>query len=74
MAKKWVKFPHADKAYVHDAAGLKKHWARLHRGDCEPLPKDADALDAWASLPRRRVRARRSRRASRPAARASTPR
>ena len=20
---------------------LKKHWARLHKGDCEPLPKDA---------------------------------
>jgi tetratricopeptide (TPR) repeat protein len=50
MAKKWVKFPHADKAYVHDAAGLKKHWARLHRGDCEPLPKDAGALEAWAKF------------------------
>ena len=32
MAKKWVKFPHADKAYAHDAAGLKKLWARLHKG------------------------------------------
>ena len=31
----------------YDAAGLKKAWARLHRGDCEPLPKDAGALDAW---------------------------
>jgi tetratricopeptide (TPR) repeat protein len=47
MAKKWTKFPHADKAYVYDAAGLKKHWARLHRGDCEPFPKDADVQDAW---------------------------
>jgi tetratricopeptide (TPR) repeat protein len=47
MAKKWAKFPHADKAYVYDAAGLKKHWARLHRGDCEPFPKDADVLEAW---------------------------
>jgi tetratricopeptide (TPR) repeat protein len=47
MAKKWAAFPHPDKAYVHDAAGLKKHWARLHRGDCEPLPKDAAGLDAW---------------------------
>jgi tetratricopeptide (TPR) repeat protein len=26
---------------------LKKHWARLHRGDCEPLSKDAAVLDAW---------------------------
>ena len=50
MARKWVKFPHPDKAYVHDAAGLKKHWARLHKGDCEPLPKDADVLAAWAAF------------------------
>ncbi len=47
MAKKWARFPHADKAYLYDAAGLKKHWSRLHRGDCEPLPKDAAVLDAW---------------------------
>ena len=47
MAKKWSKFPHADKAYAHDAAGLKKTWQRLHKGDCEPMPKDADVLDAW---------------------------
>ena len=47
MAKKWSKFPHADKAYAHDAAGLKKTWPRLHKGDCEPMPKDADVLDAW---------------------------
>jgi len=47
MTKKWAAFPHPEKAYMHDAAGLKKAWARLHRGDCEPLPKDAGALDAW---------------------------
>lgn len=47
MAKKWAKFPYADKAYAYDDAGLEKHWARLHKGDCEPLPKDAGALDAW---------------------------
>jgi tetratricopeptide (TPR) repeat protein len=47
VAKKWSKFPHADKAYVYDAAGLKKHWPRLHKGDCEPLPKDAAVLEAW---------------------------
>jgi len=47
MAKKWVKFPHADKAYVYDAAGLKKQWARLHKGDAEPFQKDADVLEAW---------------------------
>jgi tetratricopeptide (TPR) repeat protein len=47
MAKKWMKFPHADKAYVYDGASLKQHWARLHRGDCEPFPKDPGAVDAW---------------------------
>ncbi len=47
MARKWTKFPHPDKTYAYDAAGLKKHWARLHRGDCEPFPRDAAVLDAW---------------------------
>jgi tetratricopeptide (TPR) repeat protein len=47
MAKKWAKFPHADKAYAYDAAGLKKQWARLHKGDAEPFPKDAGVLEAW---------------------------
>ena len=47
MARKWSKFPHADKAFAYDAAGLRKHWARLHRGDAEPLPKDSGALEAW---------------------------
>ena len=50
MAKKWAQFPHADKAYIYDPAGLKKHWARLHRGDCEPLPNDADVLGAWQAF------------------------
>jgi tetratricopeptide (TPR) repeat protein len=47
MTKKWTKFAYADKAYQHDAAGLKKHWPRLHKGDGEPFPKDAAVLDAW---------------------------
>jgi len=47
VAKKWVKFPHADKTYVYDAGGLKKHWPRLHKGDCEPFPKDAAVQEAW---------------------------
>ncbi len=47
MAKKWVKFPHADKAYAFDGAGLKKHWPRLHKGDCEPYPGDAAVAEAW---------------------------
>jgi len=47
MAKKWTKFPHAAKAYDYDGASLKQHWARLHKGDCEPFPKDGGAVEAW---------------------------
>lgn len=47
MAKQWAKFPHSQGAYTHDVATLGKQWARLHRGDCEPMPKDAKALDVW---------------------------
>jgi len=47
MAKKWAAFPYPDTAFVFDAAGLKKNWSRLHRGDCEPLPKEPAALEAW---------------------------
>ena len=43
---KWNPFPHPG-AYAFDAASLTKHWARLHRGDCEPLPQDAAVLKAW---------------------------
>ncbi|MDB5966818.1 MAG: hypothetical protein JWQ72_3318 [Polaromonas sp.] len=43
---KWTAFPHAGD-YTFDAASLKKNWARLHQGDCEPLPKDAAVLQAW---------------------------
>ncbi len=43
---KWTAFPHAGD-YSFDAASLKKGWARLHQGDCEPLPKDAAVLQAW---------------------------
>jgi hypothetical protein len=46
MTKKWTKFPHADKAYTFDAAGLKRI-GRSFPGDGEPLPKDAAVLDAW---------------------------
>ncbi len=43
---KWTAFPHAGD-YSFDATSLKKGWARLHQGDCEPLPKDAAVLQAW---------------------------
>jgi tetratricopeptide (TPR) repeat protein len=47
MAKPWLKFPHAEKAYLYDGASLKREWSRLHRGDCEPFPKDTAVLEAW---------------------------
>ncbi len=47
MAKKWVKFPHADPAFAYAGPALRKAWNRLHRGDAEPFPKDAALADAW---------------------------
>lgn len=44
---KWTAFPYDAADYTYDAAALKKHWARLHAGDAEPLPKDAAVLAAW---------------------------
>jgi hypothetical protein len=44
---KWTAFPHLGE-YPFDAAGLKKHWARLHAGDAEPFPNDRAVLEAWA--------------------------
>jgi urease accessory protein UreF len=45
---RWTAFPHDKSDYTYDAAALKKHWARLHAGDAEPLPKDDKVLAAWA--------------------------
>ena len=45
---KWTAFPYDSAEYTYDAAALKKHWARLHAGDAEPMPKDDKVLAAWA--------------------------
>jgi tetratricopeptide (TPR) repeat protein len=47
---KWTGFPHAEKAYEYTAASLRKQWDRLHRGDCEPFPKDDEAQQAWIAF------------------------
>ena len=47
MSTHWTAFPHAATAFQYASAALKKHWARLHRGDCEPWPDDTRAQDAW---------------------------
>ena len=43
----WAAFPYKDKAYTYAGAALKKHWNRLHKGDCEPFPRDEAAQEAW---------------------------
>jgi tetratricopeptide (TPR) repeat protein len=45
---KWTAFPYDAADYTYDAAALKKHWARLHKGDAEPFPKDEAVLAAWS--------------------------
>ena len=45
---KWTAFPYDADDYTYDAAALKKHWTRLHKGDAEPFPKDEAVLAAWA--------------------------
>jgi tetratricopeptide (TPR) repeat protein len=44
---KWKAFPYPAKSFVYAADALKKAWGRLHRGDCEPWPRDAKAQEAW---------------------------
>lgn len=43
---RWTAFPHAGD-YAFDAATVTRDWARLHQGDCEPLPQEAAVLQAW---------------------------
>jgi tetratricopeptide (TPR) repeat protein len=44
---KWKAFAHPSKDFAYPGEALKKNWARLHRGDCEPFPKDPKAQQAW---------------------------
>ena len=44
---KWKAFPYPSKAFAYAGDALRKNWPRLHRGDCEPYPKDAGAQEAW---------------------------
>lgn len=46
-ATKWKAFPHPAKAFTYAGDALKKSWDKLHRGDCEPWPKEAGAQEAW---------------------------
>lgn len=42
----WQPFPNPGE-FGYSVATLRKAWPRLHAGDCEPLPKQAGALQAW---------------------------
>jgi tetratricopeptide (TPR) repeat protein len=38
---KWKSFPGSDEDFDYAKPALKKHWTRLHMGDCEPFPDAA---------------------------------
>lgn len=38
---KWKSFPGSDEDFDYAGPALKKHWPRLHQGDCEPFPDAA---------------------------------
>lgn len=46
----WTTFPYTEDAYVYTTASLKKNWARLHIGDAETLPKEAQLIQAWIAF------------------------
>lgn len=43
----WKPFPHPAKAFDYSGDALRRHWGPLHRGDCEPFPKERAAQEAW---------------------------
>lgn len=43
----WIAFAQSSE-FPFTAASVKKQWAQLHAGDCEPCPSDKKALEAWA--------------------------
>lgn len=44
----WRAFPYPSPDYRYTPAALRANWNRLHAGDLEPLPEDAEVLAAWA--------------------------
>jgi len=47
--QKWKSFPYPSSAFGYEGTILKKHWTRLHQGDCEPFPDQA-SLKRLANL------------------------
>jgi tetratricopeptide (TPR) repeat protein len=52
MKKTWTAFPHPSGTFAYAGAALKKHWPRLHRGDCEPYPAQEGVREAWRAFHR----------------------
>jgi tetratricopeptide (TPR) repeat protein len=50
--KKWLAFPLDAGKLQFPGPQLKKHWTRLHRGDCEPFPEAEPVRDAWRAYHR----------------------
>ena len=48
----WAAFDQDNDAFDYSEADLKKNWASLHRGDCEPYPSDAALIQAWQAYHR----------------------
>jgi len=46
-----VEFPYPDSAYRFSGATLRRHWPRLHRGDCELFPLEAGLRDLVGKYP-----------------------
>ncbi len=44
---KWNDFPYDASAFNLAGTALKRSWKKLHAGDCEPFPDDADLQQAW---------------------------
>jgi len=43
----WSPFPYEKAPFDFRGAALKKAWKELHRGDCEPFPRDEPLQEAW---------------------------
>lgn len=52
MSARWKPFPYADPEYDCVGAKLKRRWAQLHRGDCEPFPDAATLKRLVAKHPK----------------------
>jgi tetratricopeptide (TPR) repeat protein len=46
-APRYKPFPHPAKGFAYAGDALRKRWADLHRGDCEPWPRAAAVQEAW---------------------------